>query len=230
MIELNIIEVENLKFYYENGKEIIKNINIKIKKHEILSITGLNGSGKTTLGKLIMGILKPISGEVFIYNENISNLSLSQVGRKIGYLFQNPEKHFFSHRVEDEIAFILKLKGFDESYIEHKVESLLELFQLSHLRDNSPLRLSQGEKQRLAIAAILANDVEYLILDEPTTGLDMKRKDVLFHALKKLHKKGIGMTIISHDKDFIKKISNRIIRIHRGEIVDDKRTRSRPKK
>lgn len=224
MTRLEFIELRNLNFHYIKERKIIKNINAKIYKNEITAITGLNGSGKTTLGKLIMGILKPISGEVFIFNENISNITLGQVGMRIGYLFQNPEKQFFSHTVEDEIGFILKTKGFEQEYIDDKVDTLLKMFQLDHLRGAFPLRLSQGEKQRLAIAAILANDLEYLILDEPTTGLDMKRKEILTNVLKELYEKGIGMTIISHDYSFLDQLSNRIIKIHRGEIVEDKRT------
>lgn len=223
---LDVIELKNLKFHYVPAKEVIHNINIKIRKDEITAITGANGSGKTTLGKLMMGILKPVSGEVFIFNENISNITLGQIGMKIGYLFQNPEKQFFALTVEDEIGFILKAKGFKEEYINNKVNTLLELFQLDHLKKAFPLRLSQGEKQRLAIAAILANDIEYLILDEPTTGLDVKRIDILTDLLRDLYKQGIGMTIISHDYSFLDQLSNRIIKIHRGEIIEDKNTES----
>lgn len=220
---LNSIEIKNLGFAYVKGKEIIKNINININIKDITCIVGPNGSGKTTLGKLMVGILKPDSGEIYLFGENISTMSLGQIGKKVGYLFQNPEKQLFSNTVEDEIKFPLEFKGLDKEYIEEKVETLLNLFQLDHIKTSFPLRLSQGEKQRLALAAILANEVEYLILDEPTKGLDMQRRHTLIKILKDLQSKGIGMTIISHDYTFINQISDRILKIYRGEIVEDKR-------
>ena len=169
MNRLGYIELENLYFEYNNEKPIINNINLKIIKDEVTGIIGANGSGKTTLGKLMMGILKPKNGQVYIANRKISQFSLAQIGSRIGYLFQNPEKHFFTNTVEEELRFVLKFKGFNEVNIEEKVEGLLKLFQIEDLRKQSPLLLSQGEKQRLAIATILINDPEYLILDEPTT-------------------------------------------------------------
>ena len=117
----------------------------------------------------------------------------------------------------------LKIKGYDDEYVKDKVEEMLELFQLKGLEKSSPFLLSQGEKQRLAIAAVLINEPQYLILDEPTTGLDKTRKEILLKVLNMLKNRGIGMTIISHDDEFIESISDRHIGIFRGEIVYDKR-------
>lgn len=222
---LNSIELKNVSFEYVKGKETIKNIDINIDVKDITCIIGPNGSGKTTLGKLMVGILKPGLGEIYLMGKNISDMSLGQIGKKIGYLFQNPEKQFFSNTVKDEIKFILEVKGLDEKYIEEKTESLLGLFQLDDIKTSFPLKLSQGEKQRLALAAILANEPEYLILDEPTKGLDMERRNILIQLLKDLHNKGIGMTIITHDHVFVNKISNRTLKMYRGEIVEYKRNK-----
>ena len=222
---MNSIELRDVSFEYVKGKRVIKNININIDAGNITCITGPNGSGKTTLGKLMVGILKPGSGEIYLFGENIANMSLGQIGGKIGYLFQNPEKQFFSNTVEDEIKFILDVKGLDKKYIEEKVESLLDLFQLEHIRTSFPLKLSQGEKQRLAIAAILANEPKYLILDEPAKGLDMERRNILIQVLEDLRNIGIGMIVITHDYTFIDQISDRILTIYGGEIVEDKRNK-----
>jgi len=220
-----LIELKNVNFEYIKGKRIIKNVNININVKDITCITGPNGSGKTTLGKLMVGILKPNSGGIYLFGENITNMSLGQIGEKIGYLFQNPEKQFFSNTVEDEIKFILEIKDLNRKYIEEKVKSLLDLFQLNHIRTSFPLKLSQGEKQRLALAAILANEPGYLILDEPTKGLDMERRGTLIQILKKLYNKGIGMTVMTHDYTFINQISDRTLTMYRGEIVEDKRNK-----
>lgn len=223
MNRLNFIELRNVYFRYKKGKPIINNLSLIIRKDEVTTILGPNGSGKTTLGKLMMGILKPINGQVYISNEDISERTLAQIGSKIGYLFQNPEKHFFCNTVEEELGFVLRFKGFSEAYLMERVEGLLKLLQLEDVRKSSPLLLSQGEKQRLAIATILVNNPEYLILDEPTTGLDVERKKILIELLKELIEKGIGMTIISHDHFFVEELSHRVIKIHRGEIIHDQR-------
>lgn len=223
MNRLNFIELKNLSFGYTSKKIIIKELNLEISRHEVTSVLGSNGSGKTTLGKLMMGILKPTKGSVHILKEDVSKMSLAQVGRKVGYLFQNPEKHFFTNTLEEELSFIFKFKDVNEVDVKKEMEQLIEIFQLDHLRKSSPLLLSQGEKQRLAIATILMNKPEYLILDEPTTGLDIERKQELLNRLKQLHQEGIGMTIISHDQFFIEELSQRVIKVHRGEIIDDQR-------
>lgn len=111
---LDLIELKDVSFEYTKGKKIINNISAKICRDQITTIVGPNGGGKTTLGKLMIGILKPTSGEVYVFNENISNMTLGQVGGQIGYLFQNPEKQFFSHTVEEEIGFVLRVKEFDQ--------------------------------------------------------------------------------------------------------------------
>lgn len=220
---MNSIELKNVDFEYIRGKKIIKKIYIDINIKDITCIIGPNGSGKTTLGKLMMGILKPNSGEIYLAGENIADMSLGQIGKKIGYLFQNPEKQFFSNTVEDEIKFVPEVKGLDKKYIEEKTTMLLDLFQLNHIKTSFPLRLSQGEKQSLALAAILVNEPKYLILDEPTKGLDVERRKILVQTFKKLHDEGIGMTVITHDYAFINQISDRILKMYRGEIVEDKR-------
>lgn len=220
---LDFIELKEVEFNYQKGKNVFKGLNLTFQKGETTAIVGPNGSGKTTLGKLMAGILKPDKGQVFIQKKSTFQLTLPEIGRKIGYLFQNPEKQFFANTVYDELSFILKLKSYEEKHIEEMVEKHLKLFQLKGLEDSSPFILSQGEKQRLAIGAVLINQPEYLILDEPTTGLDKRRKDTLLNILLKLKERGIGMTIIGHDYPFVKSISNRIIAINRGEIEYDKR-------
>ncbi|WP_207657463.1 energy-coupling factor ABC transporter ATP-binding protein [Alkalibaculum bacchi] len=220
---MNFIELKELSFGYTSNKTIIKRLNLKISKDEVTSIVGSNGSGKTTLGKLMMGILKPTIGGVYILDEDVSQMSLALVGSKIGYLFQNPEKHFFTNTLEEELGFILKFKDVNELSIQQQIDELIEIFELNHLRKSSPLLLSQGEKQRLAIATILINKPEYLILDEPTTGLDIERKRELLNQLNQLREEGIGMTVISHDQFIIEELSQRVIKIHRGEIIDDQR-------
>lgn len=218
---MEYIEFRDVSFEYIKEKPILNRFNIKINSREVTAILGSNGSGKTTLGKLLVGILKPNKGSVIVLDNDTRDMSLGEIGQRIGYLFQNPERQIFAATVEDEIGFVLELKGYDKEQIKAKVEDMLSLFQLNEVRKSFPFKLSHGEKERLALAAILVNEPVYLVLDEPTTGLDMERRRILLDVLKVLKEKDIGMTIISHDEEFVKSISSRIIRMHRGEIVED---------
>lgn len=169
------------------------------------------------------GIFKPQNGRVFIDNTDSQKISLGAIGKKVGYLFQNPEKQIFAPKVYEELAFPLELKGKDKEVIEKVVKEALSTFQLNHLSQAFPFTLSQGEKQRLALASIFIHEPQFLILDEPTTGLDMKRKQDLSRILQNLKAEGVGIVAISHDEDFIEKHATRIIKVVGGEVVGDRK-------
>ncbi len=217
----NYIILKNVDFSYIKGRKIIKNISLQLSKNDFTAIVGPNGSGKTTLGKIIMGILKVQKGKIYINNKDIEEISLGDMGKLIGYLFQNPDKQIFASSVYDELAFPLKIQGEREEVVRRKTQAILNTFQLSHLLDSFPFNLSQGEKQRLALASILLRNPQFLILDEPTTGLDIERKRLLSILLDNIRKRGIGIVMISHDRDFIRKHGTRIIKMAGGEVVED---------
>ncbi|SHK23238.1 energy-coupling factor ABC transporter ATP-binding protein [Paramaledivibacter caminithermalis] len=220
---MTYIEAKNIDFAYPKRKKVINDISLKIYKKDITTIIGHNGGGKTTLGKLLAGILKPIDGDVFICGNNTKDMSLGQVGKKIGYLFQNPSRQIFTTNVCEELLFLSKLGGKESTEGYGEMERLLNFFELWEKKDEFTFNLSYGEKQRLALAAILMNKPEFLILDEPTTGLDKLRKTRLSRYLTRLEEEGVGMIIISHDLDFVKAHASRRIEIARGEIINDTR-------
>jgi len=220
VIFLSYIRADDVSFGYVFGKPVIKNFNLKLDRGEFTAVMGPNGSGKTTLGKLLVGILRPSSGKIFIEDTDNSKMSLGQIGSKIGYLFQNPDLQIFASTVLDELSFIMDLKDFDKDLIEHEVGKVLELLHLSDKKDSTTFNLSYGEKQRLALAGILMNKPDYLILDEPTTGLDALRKEILFKILIELLRNNIGITVITHDEKFIENFSGRIIKIQKGGIIE----------
>ncbi|KAB3531267.1 ABC transporter ATP-binding protein [Alkaliphilus pronyensis] len=220
---MGFIDLNNVSFKYKDNQFIIKDVSLKLLKEDFTGVIGPNGGGKTTLGKLMAGILKASKGDVFIDGLNSQDLKLGAIGKRVGYLFQNPERQIFAPTVEEDLTFSLRIKGIEKQQILIKAQEMMELFQLKHLANQFPFTLSQGEKQRLALAGTLINDPSFLILDEPTTGLDIERKKQLTNILKKLQKKGVGMVFISHDDDFINNLSTRIIQLIGGEIVADKR-------
>jgi energy-coupling factor transport system ATP-binding protein len=219
-MQLTFLEADEVSFAYDGKTEIISGLDVSIGGRGFTAIMGPNGSGKTTIGKLMMGILKPSSGRVFIDGDDTRTLSLGQAGSKIGYLFQNPQFQIFSQNVMDELTFIPRLKGGDENSLKREAKRLIGLLHLEDKKDIPVFNLSYGEKQRLAIAGILACDPRYLILDEPTTGLDMVRKDMLISILKKLLDDGIGMTVITHDRGFINNFSGRLLNMREGRISE----------
>lgn len=217
----NFIVLEDVSFFYKENRLVLKNINLSFHRDEITAIIGPNGSGKTTLGKIMMGIISPTTGKAFIEGVETIDMTLGQIGKKIGYLFQNPERQLFCSTVLEEMIFPSVFSGQDMGIVESKAIKILKMFDLYHLKDFSPFKLSYGEKERLVLASILMNDVEYLVLDEPTVGLDEERKNILSNTINKLVQNGIGLTIISHDEEFVSKHASRIVELSRGEVVGD---------
>ncbi len=215
------IKFDNVSFSYKSNKSIIKEAKFEINQSDFIALIGPNGSGKTTLGKLAMGILKPTGGKIYIQDCDVDTMTLGQVGRKIGYLFQNPELQIFALTVMEELSFALKIKNISENIINDKVDRILKLLHLDHHRDSLTFNLSYGEKQRLAIAGILINEPHFLILDEPTTGLDLVRKNMLLSILKNLLSGGVGVMVISHDDFLMKNFSGKIFKICGGEVFEE---------
>ncbi len=222
-----VFALKNVKFHYKDSKRIsriFEDISFDIFSDEITALIGENGSGKTTVTKLMMGIIKPLQGNIYVFGRNIKEMSLGQIGKKVGYLFQNPERQLFATSVYEELSFVMEIKGYDKKYIDKEVSQTLKLLNLYHLKNDVPFFLSGGEKQRLALASILVNKPKYLVLDEPTTSLDIERKEILSNIIDKLRKEKIGTLIVSHDNQFIERHADRIIQLSKGEIVNDTRT------
>lgn len=222
---MTFIHLESVS-YEVRGKKILTEINVKLKKDEIVALTGPNGAGKTTLSKIMMGVLENTSGSVWIDGVDINEMKLHEVGRKIGYLFQNPTHQIFMPTVEEELSFSMKYNRVDEEKINSSVIKMMEVFNLSEISNNLTYHLSQGEKQRLALATILLNSPEYLILDEPFKGLDTKHKKDLSDYLKVINESGVGLMIITHDADVIESMADRLISMEGGTIDGDTFLRS----
>jgi len=204
------ISLKSVYFQYKKNP-VIKDVSLDLKGNTCTALIGANGSGKTTLGKLIMGILKPESGHIFYDDMTIASKSLSELGARVGYLFQNPSQQIFAVTVRDDLTFASRMNGLKEELIEEKLNKVVSLFHLKKILDSKCHVLSQGEKQRVALASIFIRDPEYLILDEPTTGLDSVRKEALGQVIKDIKEEGIGVLIISHDKKFVHNHADEVI-------------------
>lgn len=214
--DTDIINVRKLNFAYEKNKRLLKNINLSIKKGEIMAVIGENGAGKSTLFKIIAGLIEGYTGKVSISGKDIAEFNRVERINTIGYLSQNPNDYLGRDTVFDEVAYTLRnIDAFEGG----KVEDMLQKFDLASLRDRNPRDLSGGEKQRLAVACTLVSDPEILILDEPTRGLDSVNKEKLGKILTDLSETGKTIVLITHDSDFAGDYAHRVTMIFNGEIT-----------
>jgi energy-coupling factor transport system ATP-binding protein len=217
---LAFIKLHNITFGYPGRKKLFEGLSLDFEKNSFTAMMGANGSGKTTLGKIMTGIIRPSGGNIVLNGTSLHEMNLGQVGRHVGYLFQNPETQIFATTVIDELSFIMKLKNIDQALIDKDVDEILELFNLTDKKSSVTFNLSYGEKQRLALAGILINKPGYLILDEPTTGLDFLRKQQLQSILTDLLKRGTGIFIISHDEKFIRSFTGKLLTLKDGKVFE----------
>ena len=216
MSAVNIVEVASLSFKYPGSADFaLKQIDLKIRKGDFITVLGANGSGKTTLMKLIAGILDAGKGDIRYQGRNIKKYP---VAGKVGYVYQNPDNQIFAETVFDETAFILRMRGMAEARIREKVDAILTSMGLFDRRHADPFSLPKGDRQKVACAAILAGEPDLIILDEPTTGLDHPSLKALMEIVEALNKNGKTLVIITHSMETAASFGNKILALSRGEI------------
>lgn len=214
-----LIRLENISYEYKKSGFRLECGFLELYAGENVLITGPVGSGKTTLSKLMCGILKPHTGSVLINGTDSRTLSLGRIGQTAGYLFQDPQKQLFTATVWEEILFADSVKGTDLFAAAERADGLLKKFGLYGLKDRSVYRLSIGEKQRLALCAVLMQGARYLIMDEPGTGLDCENRSLLYETIKELNEAGIGTAVVTHSREMIERFGARQIRVLSGKVT-----------
>jgi energy-coupling factor transport system ATP-binding protein len=215
-----VISVENLCFAYGDIRAL-ETIGLEIYGGEFLAVVGENGSGKTTLVKHFNGLLSPTSGNVVVKGKNTRTCSIADLAHHVGLVFQNPDHMFFADTVGEEVAFGLHNLGIADGA--EVIDRALSEVGLLHTKDLYPRWLSRGERQRLAIACIIAMRPEIIVLDEPTTGLDGNEARLVMDTLKGLQKKGHTIVVITHSRDIADNCADRVIQMEKGRIVSDTR-------
>lgn len=216
-----MIQAEDVYFTYPNGVEALKGTSLTIENGEFVAIMGENGAGKTTLVKQFNGLLKPNKGSVLIDGVNTTEVSVATLAKKVGFVFQNPDRQLFSETVEEEIAFALKNFGFKQKTIKKRVTWALNLLGLEEYRETSPFMLSGGERKRVALASVLAWNPKILILDEPTIGQDHQQKEKLLQFILQMKAQEKTVIIVTHDVEFVAECNPRVLLMHQGRIVAD---------
>lgn len=216
-----LIRLEDVRFAYRNPVTVLHKINLSIHQGEFTAIIGNNGSGKSTLMKLILGLLKPSAGRVQIDGVDTRKAKVSELARRIGFIFQDPNSQIFAGSVEEEIRFGLKNLGLPAAEMAERVEAMLTEFALHDLRETFPRFLSQGDKQKLCIASIVAMQPQVLLLDEPTTGQDHRDSRQILDRAERLNAQGITILLITHDLNNVARYARRVILLNDGNIVAD---------
>jgi energy-coupling factor transport system ATP-binding protein len=221
------IKAENIKYIYSEGTPFmtvaLDEINLEIKEGDFLGVIGHTGSGKSTLIQLLNGLEKPSEGKIIVNDIVVGEdkKKLSKIRQTVGLVFQYPEYQLFEETVAKDVAFGPMNLKLSEEETEKRVKEALELvgFNYKSIKDESPFDLSGGQKRRVAIAGVLAMKPDYLILDEPTAGLDPAGRNEIFEQIKKLHKKAnVTVVLVSHSMEDIAKLVNRVIVLYKGKI------------
>ena len=225
MEKKSVLTVKNLnKIYSKNGSKTtnaLKNLNLQVKEGEIFGLLGPNGAGKTTSFYMIVGIIKPEDGDIYLDNEIISNYPMYQRSQRgIGYLAQE-ESVFRKLSVEDNILGVLEFSDLSKKEQNIKAEELMEEFGLINIRKNRGDLLSGGERRRTEIARALANDPKFLLLDEPFAGVDPIAVEDIQSIISVLKNKNIGILITDHNVQETLAITDRTYLMFEGKILKE---------
>lgn len=218
-VKMKAIDVKKLSYRYPGGPLVLQDLSLSVAEGETVGLLGPNGAGKTTLLLCICGVLK-FQGEVKIFGKDVSNRTIREMRRKIGFVFQNPDDQLFMPTVYEDISFGPRQYGMKEDEIRQLVRDVLRKFGLEELEQRSSHHLSVGEKKKIALATALVMDPPILIFDEPTAELDPASKREFKQIIKDLrpHK---TILISTHDMGLAKELCNRVIVLNRGKIVHD---------
>jgi energy-coupling factor transporter ATP-binding protein EcfA2 len=216
-----LVEVQNLSFAYPFGPRVLNSMKLRIEAGEFFAIIGQNGSGKTTLAKHLVGLLKSSEGQILLSGRDRATLRPAETAQEVGYVFQNPDHQIFAATVEDEVAFGPRNFGLDHAEVERRCAEVLEAVNLAGARDRDPFLLSKGERQRLAVASVLALRPRLLILDEPTTGLDYREQRRMMALVSQLNRSGIAIVIITHTPWLVAEYARRVVLMRKGTVLFD---------
>ena len=224
------INLTNVFYTYMTGtpfeRQALNDVSVSIEKGEILAIIGHTGSGKSTLVQHLNGLLKPSSGKVTIDDIDVSGRGgeAKKARQQVGMVFQYPEHQIFAETVYEDIAFGPRNRGFSAEEVDKQVHEAMAFVGLDFdtFAKRSPFQLSGGQMRRVAIAGVVAMNPDYLVLDEPSAGLDPRSRNAVFKEILALHKeRGIAIVLVTHSMEEAAKYANRMLVINKGKILFD---------
>lgn len=224
------ISLENVSFTYMKGtpfeKTALHGVNLQIEKGEFIAVIGHTGSGKSTLVQHLSGLLHPQVGKVSVdgVNLNAKTAEAKKARNSVGMVFQYPEHQIFAETVYDDIAFGPRNKGLESDALDRAVKDAMAFAGLDFdtFANRSPFRLSGGQMRRVAIAGVVAMEPDYLILDEPSAGLDPRARDSIFKEVMALYRKrGIAVILVTHNMEEAARYATRLLVVADGRIILD---------
>ena len=224
------LNLQNVTFTYMKGtpfeKTALSDVSLQIEKGEFVAVIGHTGSGKSTLVQHLSGLLHPDKGSVTVdgVNLNVKNAAAKKARNSVGMVFQYPEHQIFAETVYEDIAFGPRNKGLAPDEVERAVRDAMDFVGLDFdsFAKRSPFRLSGGQMRRVAIAGVIAMEPDYLILDEPSAGLDPRSRDAVFKEVMALYKKrGIAVILVTHNMEEAARYASRLLVISGGQVILD---------
>jgi len=220
-----VFVLEGVHYNYPGGIKALDGLNLSVNAGDRIAILGANGSGKSTLLRLLDALYFPSQGKFTAFGKLITEESFQDEDfafsfrRRVALVFQDPDVQLFNATVFDEVAFGPLQLGWDKSEIIRKVNDILDLMEIAHLRDRAPHRLSGGEQKRVALASVLILDPEVLLLDEPTAALDPRSQEQIIDFLTLWGQKGKTIICSTHDLDIVEDIADKCYVIQAGKVA-----------
>lgn len=217
----HFIKFTDVKYKYSDGTEALKGVSFKVTHGERVALLGLNGCGKSTLLLHTNGLLLPSSGEVNVGDVPVTKDTLPEIRRAVGMVFQNPDDMLFMPTVYDDVAFGPRNMKLPETEVERRANAALEAVGMSEYKRKAPFQLSGGQRRCAAIASVLSMEPNILVLDEPTSNLDVRARRRLIDLLKSFHH---TLLIATHDFDLAIELCPRSLLMDEGRIIADEPT------
>ena len=216
-----MIEFKNVSASYDGELAVLADVSFTVNDGDFVAFVGTNGAGKSTTMRLANGLLKPTSGEVLIDGVPTTSLKTSELARRIGFLFQNPDRQICCSTVREELMFGFKALGEEGPEAEARVDAMIERFGFD--ADAEPYLLNRGTRQLLALASIFVLAPPTIILDEPTTGLDFRECVKVMDVVRELNENGTTVIMVCHDMEVVGDFARRVIAMTAGRVVADGR-------
>ena len=213
-----MIQFKNVVSSYDGVTPILKDVSFTIDDGDFVAFVGTNGAGKSTTMRLCNGLLKPDSGEVLIDGMPTTRLRTSELARRVGFLFQNPDRQICCGTVKEELLFGFTAQGGVTPEAEERVDAIIREFGFDP--EAEPYLLNRGTRQLLALASIIVMETPVIILDEPTTGLDSRECMKVLEVIERLHKQGTTVIMVCHDMEIVADFAERVIVMTGGKVID----------